>query len=235
MIGNKMRPIIGITQDMEYKADGKGFWAYLDRHYAEAVYRFGGMPMMIPILGMEAVPDIIGRIDGLLLSGGDDIHPRYYGEEPGENVGLSPDLRTDFEFALLKEAIAKGKPVLGICLGVQAMDVFFGGTLHQDVPGHKGKGEDIHHEVSVADGSLLKNILGAGTVRVNSFHHQTIKDVGKGLVASAVSPDGIVEAVEYPGGPFVLGVQWHPERMQGDASAERLFKAFISASINKGA
>ncbi len=137
---------------------------------------------MIPILEEHgAVAEFAGRIDGLLLSGGDDIHPRYYGEELSEKTGLSPDIRTDYEFALLKEMLALDKPVLGICLGVQAMNVYFGGKLHQDIGGHKEKGADSYHEVKV-EGGMLADIVGAGMMRVNSFHHQAIKTVGDGLL-----------------------------------------------------
>lgn len=223
-----MRPIIGITQDIELKESG-GFRAYLDRNYAEAVYRFGGMPLMIPILeDAGAVAEFTGRIDGLLLSGGDDIHPRYYGEDLSDKSEVSPDRRTDYEFALLKEMLAFDKPVLGICLGVQAMNVYFGGKLHQDIGGHREKGADVYHEVKV-EGGMLADIVGAGMMRVNSFHHQAIKTVGDGLYASAVSPDGIVEALEVPGKRFAIGVQWHPERMHGDENATKLFQAFIQA------
>lgn len=229
-----MRPIIGITQDIEYKPSGGGFWAYLDKHYAEAVYRFGGMPLMIPIVADRGAPDeFIGRIDGLLLSGGDDIHPRYYGEELSDSTNLSPDTRTDYDFALLRAALKAGKPVLGICLGAQVLNVYFDGKLHQDVPGHKGKGADLTHEVAVASGGRLREILGVDKLTVNSYHHQAMKTVGEKLIASASAPDGIVEAVELPGEGFVLGVQWHPERMQGDPFSQRIFEAFIKASSLK--
>jgi putative glutamine amidotransferase len=225
-----MRPIIGITQDIEYKPSGDGFWSYLDRHYAEVVYRFGGMPLMIPIVADSgAAAEFVGRIDGLLLSGGDDIHPRYYGEELSDATSLSPDTRTDYDFALFKAALDTHKPVLGICLGVQTMNVCFGGKLHQDVMGHKGKGADLTHEVRVSPGGRLHKILGADRLTVNSYHHQAIKTVGEPLMASAAAPDGIVEAVELPGHDFVLGVQWHPERMPGDPYARKIFEAFINA------
>lgn len=224
-----MKPIIGITQDMEYKKDGAGFRAYLHKSYADSVYRMGGMPLMLPIIA-DAASEYADRIDGLLLSGGDDIHPRHYGEELAEGVSLSPDERTTFEFALLKETLARKKPVLGICLGVQTINVYFGGSLHQDIPGHKGKDDDLYHEVTLAEGGRLRQILGVGRLRVNSYHHQALKGIGKGLIASASSEDGIVEAVELPGEQFVVGVQWHPERMVEDPFAEKLFKAFIEAS-----
>ena len=222
-----MRPIIGITQDVEYKKDGVSFWAYLDKNYAEAIYRFGGMPLMIPIVSdPDAVKDIAGRIDGLLLSGGDDIHPRYYGEECAPETCLSPDLRTDYDFALLREMLALKKPVLGICLGIQTINIYFGGKLHQDITGHKAQDTDLRHEVKVT-GERLRAITGADAVTVNSYHHQAIKEVAAVLTVSAMSADGIVEAVEMPGEPFVLGVQWHPERMRDDEVSERLFRKFI--------
>ena len=222
-----MRPIIGITQDLEFKERG-GFWAYLDKSYADAVYQFGGMPVMIPIMEGESVPEEYARrIDGLLLSGGDDIHPRYCSEELMDGTMLSPDLRTDFDFALLREMLALGKPVLGICLGIQSINVYFGGKLHQDIPGHKEMGRDIRHMVSLARESRLKEIMGIERMAVNSYHHQAIKEVAQELYASAVSDDGVVEAIELPGEKFVVGVQWHPERMQEEDSSRRLFEAFI--------
>ncbi len=222
-----MRPIIGITQDIEFKESG-GFRTYLDKSYADAVYRFGGMPFMIPVVEGASVPEEYARkIDGLLLSGGDDIHPRYYSEEVMDGATLSPDARTDFDFALLREMLAAGKPVFGICLGIQSMNVYFGGKLHQDIPGHKEKGRDIRHMVTLARGSMLKEIIGAERLSVNSYHHQAVSRLAPGLYPSAVSDDGMVEAVELPGGRFVVGVQWHPERMQEEESSRRLFEAFI--------
>ncbi len=226
-----MRPIIGITQDIEFKESG-GFRAYLDKSYADAVYRFGGMPFMIPVVEGASVPEEYARkIDGLLLSGGDDIHPRYYSEEVMDGTMLSPDLRTDFDFALLREMLAAGKPVLGICLGIQSINVYFGGKLYQDIPAHKEKGRDIRHMVTLARGSLLKEILGAERLSVNSYHHQAVSKVAPGLNPSAVSDDGMVEAVELPGGRFVVGVQWHPERMQEEESSRRLFEAFLKGCV----
>jgi len=227
-----MKPIIGITQDIELKEhEPDGFWAYLDRHYAEAVHRFGGMPMMIPALGGNAeAHDVAGYIDGLLLSGGDDIDPKYYNEAQAPVLTISPDIRTDYDFALIDNMLRLGKPVLGICLGIQEMNVFFGGTLRQDIPGHKEKGRDMAHAVEILPGGRLAGLLGAGRITVNSYHHQALGDVSPRLFKSAAAADGIVEAVELPGDNFVVGVQWHPERMQEDGNARRLFEAFIEAS-----
>ncbi|MBI5695462.1 MAG: gamma-glutamyl-gamma-aminobutyrate hydrolase family protein [Nitrospirae bacterium] len=225
-----MRPIIGITQDIELKPDSGGYWSYLINTYADAVYRFGGTPLMIPIITQpEAAAEYASRVDGLLFAGGDDIHPRYYGEEPGDESGLSPDTRTEFELALLREAFSRGMPVLGICLGIQTMNIYFGGTLHQDIGGHREGGRDISHEINVAAGTRLHGILGTERLTVNSFHHQALKGVGKGLTVSATCADGITEAVELPGPRFVLGVQWHPERLPGDPYTEKLFRAFVGA------
>ncbi len=222
-----MRPLIGVTQDMEFKESG-GFRAYLDKSYADALYRFGGMPFMIPVVEGASVPEEYAReIDGLLLSGGDDIHPKYYSEDVMDGAALSPDIRTDFDFSLLREMLALKKPVLGICLGIQSINVYFGGKLRQDIPGHKEKGRDIRHMVTLARGSMLREIIGVERLSVNSHHHQAVSRLAPGLYPSAVSDDGMVEAVELPGKMFVVGVQWHPERMQEEESSRRLFEAFI--------
>ena len=124
-----------------------------------------------------------------------------------------------------------GKPVLGICLGIQSINVYFGGKLHQDIPGHKEPGRDIRHMVTLARGSRLKEIMGIDRMAVNSYHHQAIKAVAPELYASAVSDDGVVEAIELPGEKFVVGVQWHPERMQEEDSSRRLFEAFYKKML----
>jgi len=224
------RPVIGITQDVELKKEGPGYWGYLVNAYADAVYRYGGLPLLLPVMeDSVSAREFAGQIDGLLLSGGDDIHPRYYGEALQPETCLSPDVRTEFDMAIFREMLALDRPVLGICLGIQTMNVYFGGTLHQDMPGHKEKGGEARHEVSVADGSMLRGILGVGRLVVNSYHHQSIKGLGAGLAASALSTDNVIEAVELTGRRFVAGVQWHPEKMPDDIYTERLFRAFIGA------
>ena len=221
-----MKPVIGITH-----SNNKSNIDSL-ANYVEAVKRFGGEPLPLS-LDIGEIPGYMKKIDGLLLSGGPDIDPCYYGERltiPKKDFTPCPHERTEFEFAVLKAALKKGKPVLGICLGVQAMNVYFGGSLVQDMPGHRQiGGQDARHGITVVRDTRLWEVLGAVQVRVNSSHHQAIRTVGKGLVVSAVSDDGYVEAVEYPCDNFAVGVQWHPERMKGNRYAAKVMKAFIDA------
>jgi putative glutamine amidotransferase len=226
-----MKPIIGITQDVEKKNE-TSFYAYLDNNYAQAVYNFGGLPVMIPILADDnSVKQYAGMIDGLLLSGGDDIHPRYYGAEIIPECLPSLDKRTDYDFALIREVLALGKPIFGICLGAQELNVYYGGTLHQDIPNHKATDRDVMHDVILR--GAVSQIASADRITVNSFHHQAIDRVGKGLEATAVSIDNTIEAVEISEGPLVFGVQWHPERMQDDPHAARMFRVFMAACAEK--
>ena len=220
-----MKPVIGITHSNNN--------SNIDslKNHVDAVKRSGGEPLPLSI-EIGKIPEYIRKIDGLLLSGGPDIDPAYYNEESETSPDYSPcpHGRTDFELAMLKAAVRKGRPVLGICLGVQTLNVGFGGSLYQDMDNHKQiNGEDALHGITVVRGTRLERALGAGRVKVNSAHHQAVKAVGKGLVVSAVSRDGYVEAVELPGEKFVVGVQWHPERMRGNRYAARLLKAFIEA------
>jgi len=222
-----LTPLIGISTDLAPKEGG--WYNRLDWRYANAIFKFGGTPALLPIIDADAVSETVGRLDGILLSGGDDIHPRYYGEDISAPVELSPDIKTDYDLALLKEAIEQGKPVLGICLGAQEINVFFGGSLHQDMQGHKDAGGPVFHDIKTSGGRLAE-VMAAGTITVNSYHHQSIKELGWGLICSGRADDGTVEAVELPGDIFVVGVQWHPERMLDDPHAARLFNAFISAA-----
>ncbi len=229
-----MKPLIGITQDIEPRKNG-GWKTYVDKAYEDAVYRAGGMPVLLPVLEkFDELPELVSRLDGVLFSGGEDIHPRYYGEEITGPMDLSPDMRTEFEFKLLEEALARQKPVLAICLGIQALNVHLGGTIIQDMPNHKDRslGVKLTHEASVVEGTLLRKIVKDDLLRVNSTHHQAVKELGKGLVTCATAPDGIIEAVELPGAGFVLGVQWHPEKTMDKPASRKIFSAFIKACIS---
>lgn len=225
-----MRPLIGITQDIEPRDNGS--WrTYVDTMYQDAVYRAGGMPVLLPVQeDLSTVAELAGRLDGLLLSGGEDIHPRYYGEAIEVPMELSPDIRTEFEDALIRVTLARRIPVLAICLGIQALNVHLGGSLVQDMGGHKLKGVRLRHEVHVKDGSLLHGITGMSMLGVNSTHHQSIKTLGDGLVATGTAPDGVVEAVEFASHPFVLGLQWHPEKLTDDPDSRRIFASFVKAA-----
>jgi len=226
-----MRPLIGITQGIEPRESG-GWRTYIDKSYQDAVYRAGGMPVLLPVPDdLSTVAELAGRLDGLLLSGGEDIHPRYYGQDITCPMELSPDSRTDFEDELTGHALERNIPILAICLGIQALNVHLGGTLIQDLQGHKNKVVKLRHEVRVKNDSLLRNIAGTDSLTVNSTHHQAVDKPGGGLVVSGTAPDGVVEAVEYPSHPFVLGLQWHPEKMPDDPDSRKIFSAFVKACM----
>lgn len=190
--------------------------------YAQAVGAAGGIPLVLPVLDAATAPEVLSCLHGLLLAGGVDLDPSFYGENPLPGLGrITPD-RDGFELALAREALVHGVPLLGICRGVQVLNVAAGGTLYQDLGSQVG-GVLKHrqdaprwyesHAVRLHPGSRLAVILGVEEARVNSFHHQAVKDVAGRLRAVAWAPDGVVEALEAPDHPFALGVQWHPEEM----------------------
>lgn len=217
----RRRPLIGITTDIE------GGRLSLREEYAGAVSRAGGLPMLLAA-GAD-VASCAERVDGLLIPGGGDLEPRYYGEEPLAGLNLQerrvPPGRSDFEIAMIHAIIGAGKPLLGICYGMQLVNVALGGTLYQDLKTQLSGTIDHSrsHEIKViAPGQLKK-----GTHTVNSNHHQGVKRPGGGIEVLAVSPDGLAEAVSLKGYPFLLCLQWHPERRQGHAAL--IFDSFIEA------
>jgi putative glutamine amidotransferase len=234
-----MGPVIGITPELiripkqaQSEAEGKQTLS-LDDRYCRALRDAGGIPVLLPpALDPREIQTLLRKIDGLLLSGGDDIDPRFYGESPVSSLNLSADLRTEHEILLIQEAIHSHRPVLGICLGMQTMNVALGGSLIQDIavqrPGslnHRGV-----HPVDLQGGTLLTRILPAQkSISVRSSHHQAIDRIGDRLRVSAYAPDGIIEAIEIPGHPFFVGVQWHPERGRDGTHDRALFEAFVKA------
>lgn len=221
------RPSIAITPDASVATPENPFVKYdLKAAYADAVLRAGGLPFVVPYTDDRALLEqYLDRVSGLVITGGAfDIPPEAYGEQPREGLGALKPGRTQFELALLKCALQRRLPVLGICGGMQLLNVAFGGTLLQDilteVPAarpHEQKHDRTHphHPVEVKDHSVLAECVGGkGQLMVNSTHHQAVKAVGAGLLVSASSPDGIVEAIESASkDQFALGVQWHPELM----------------------
>jgi len=192
--------------------------------YAAAVEAAGGIPVVLPVLAPEKAGEVLAHLQGLLLSGGVDVDPSHYGEDPLPGLGRVTPERDAFELALAREALALGVPVLGVCRGVQVLNVAAGGTLYQDLGSqmgnvlkHRQEAPRWHesHSVRLDPGSRLAAILGVPEVRVNSFHHQAVREVAGGLRAVAWAPDGVIEAVEATGTDhrFALGVQWHPEEM----------------------
>lgn len=226
-----MPPIIAITAKTE-ELRGRPQTTIPDA-YAKAVEEAGGIPLIIPILGKrENIISIARLADGFIFSGGDDIHPRYYGEKLLLNLELSPDERTDFEIALFREVTGLQKPILGICLGAQLINTALGGSLYQDIPTqvHTAINHRSTHNVTISEGTLLHTIL-VGNIQVMSAHHQAVKTPGKGLTPSALSPDGVIEAIEMTDYPFLAGIQWHPEREPDNDQTRRLFNAFVAAAF----
>jgi putative glutamine amidotransferase len=214
------RPIIGITIDID------GEYLKLKHHYCDAIREAGGVPVLIP--PADNTRTYAEKINGLLIPGGNDINPSYYHEVMLPQVKPVETRRSDFEMSLLKEVLVLGKPVLGICYGMQLINVFFGGTFYQDIAtqmkvaiNHKKR----YHTIVITENSFLKE----GTFSVNSTHHQAIKKLGKGLSAFACSPDKLIEAFYKEKYHFLVGVQWHPERMRKELSIN-LFRSFIEVS-----
>jgi len=180
--------------------------------------------------GIEPVENVtdLGGVDGLLLAGGTDVDPGLYGAQPEFDTDEPDRVRDGLEGALLDEAIARDLPVLGICRGLQFLNVHLGGTLRQHIDGHKRPKVREVHNIAIAPGSRLEAILATREYIVNSRHHQAADRVGAGLAVTAAAPDGVVEALELPGKRFVLAVQWHPEA-RTDGPDARLFAAFREA------
>jgi putative glutamine amidotransferase len=230
------KPIIGIGSDLSL-TPGKRDRAFVFTTYTEALRRAGAVPVLIPPQPENAA-QLAEELDGILLAGGDDCDPAAYGEERHESVEPMDPRRQTNDFSLAKVSRERGIPTLGICLGLQVMNVAAGGTLLQDIESqhdteieHASIPEDrARHNVHIEQGTRLAQIVGAGELNVNSSHHQAIRQVGDGLRVTAHAPDGIVEGLEDPRHPFYLGVQWHPEDMTGEESAARIFGAFVEAA-----
>ena len=228
------RPVIGLT------INNTGY----AKEYAAAIERSGGRPWLI-LPGHDLSPgDTAARMDGLLVCGGEDIHPRWYGHEPRPGVELTlNEARDDVELPVLNAALEADLPTLGICRGMQALNVVMGGELLQHVEGHSGAtdGEDYvseYHRIFITPGSLLASVVGSGGfVRVNSIHHQAVREAQKapGLLASAYSlEDGYVEALESPSHRWVLAVQFHPERRREiPPHFDRLFDRLVAHSAER--
>jgi putative glutamine amidotransferase len=208
------------------------------RNYAQAVLAEGGLPMLAAVVDPDAAGDYLARSDALLLSGGADIDPVRFGQPPHPHLGVVDPERDAFEIALYRAARAAGKPVLGICRGIQLINVAEGGSLHQHVPAlgrgvqhsQADKGGRPHHRVTLAPGSRLRDAVGAEAAFVNTYHHQGLDRLGTGLRPVAHAEDGLVEAVEATSGAWLLGVQWHPEMSYAALPDQRApFASFLEA------
>ena len=233
-----MRPAIGVT--IGYDDRGTGLHL-LRQDYIRSVEQAGGLPLVLAPGRPEDAPELLDRVQGLLLTGGSDVDPALYGASPHRKLGKVVRERDDFELALTREALERNLPLLAICRGHQVLNVATGGTLIQDIPSEVTGGVEHDssrerweraHPVQILEGTRLRDILKRGTVSVNSFHHQATARVGSGLVVSAVSArDQLVEAVEMPDRRFALGVQWHPEAFWNrEDGFQALFAAMVGAS-----
>ena len=218
---------------------------YLARYYSEAVEAAGGLPVHVSLIpNREYIAGVMAGIDGLLLPGSDsDMDPLRYGHEPHSQLGSVHPEKDATDLLALEEAETRATPVFAICFGIQSLNVFRGGTLIQDIPSqnpnainhNQGAPRDRHsHHVRILDGSLLHQLAGGETAPVNSHHHQAIDKLGRELVATAWTSDGLVEAVEDPRSDrFVVGVQWHPElAWERDPLSQALFARFVNEARN---
>ena len=234
--GGVKMPVIAIPQ-----MGNDLFRKYMKSKYVQSLERAGAQVKWIELDDIEAAADEVLSCDGLLLPGGADIAPRLYGQAAGEKCGKPNEKRDTAEPKMLEVFLKTGKPIFGICRGVQLLNVFMDGTLLQDIKEEQKYNHSDFlsraksaHPISIDKGSKLYNILGAETTSVNSLHHQAIDKVGEGLRVTAKSEDGFIEALELEGHPFCVAVQWHPEHMSKKSEEQRrLFSAFVAACNNE--
>ena len=209
--------------------------------YLDAILAAGGLPILLPAsLPLAALPELVARYDGFVLSGGGDVDPALYGGSLDAAVHSIDPERDTFERSLITLVLEADKPLLAICRGVQILNVALGGSLHEDIPSQLPAAlrhdwypnyprDYLVHKVEIEPGSRLAGILGTHTLRTNSLHHQAIRQPAPGLKVVGRAEDGVIEAVELPGKRIAIGVQWHPECLPEEPAMRRLFKAFVSA------
>jgi putative glutamine amidotransferase len=242
------RPVIGIaTQTLDAVPGKLPLGWIMGQRYVKGLTAAGAVPWLIPLLPDDeaTLRGIYERLDGLFLTGGVDIDPSRYGEPRHARCDRSDPARDATELTLIRWALADARPILGVCRGIQALNVACGGSLYQHVPeqhpsaikhdyfpGPPDYSRDyLAHVVRFRPDSRLARLLGAEQVQVNSMHHQGIKRLAPGLAATAVAPDGLIEGVEAPDRPFVVGVQWHPEELvEQHPPQRRLFASFVEAA-----
>ncbi len=243
------KPLIGIAGSHAYTSTWSPPQVGARRSYIDAIIAAGGVPLLLPPVDAsnhDLLDAYYDHIDGLLLPGGGDIDPVLYGAEKHPKTDNIDDLRDYSELYLARKATANGKPILGICRGLQVLNVALGGTLIQDLPDEVGgplvhnesalKEDWLHmaHPLTLSPDSSLADMLGTTTIAVNSLHHQALGEVGQGLRAVAWSEDGVIEAVEGTGPNFIVAVQCHPETLRGAADPrwQQMFNRFVQRCVN---
>ena len=237
-------PLIGLTSYRHLNPNGVPLNSITEA-YVRAVSNAGAIPVMIPLgLAEESLDALLERLDGILFTGGGDVHPERYGSESHPLVDdVDPD-RDRMEVHLLNRTLEQGIPFLGICRGLQVINVALGGTLFEDILDQRPNSlkhqyypnwsrNYLAHNVQVKQGSRLWQVLGSPTVQVNSLHHQGIRDLAAPLQATAFAPDGVIEAFELAEHPFGMAVQWHPEWLQEHPPMQSIFRAFVRAADEK--
>lgn len=249
-----MKPVIGITLDHEKQGGYSDYcdWYAIRTNYVDVIAKAGGVPILLPY-HKEHLDEYMQMIDGLILIGGDfDIDPAKFGEEIAHQRVQLKSHRTEFEWALLERAFAADMPILGICAGEQLLNVFLGGSLIQHIPAEqaiidycKQKGiapikheqkpvpaTQATHDIEIVEGTLLHQLLNCKTMKVNTTHHQAVKEPGKGVIVSATAPDSVIEAIEVPEKTFCMGLEWHPEYLINKQEQE-IFNGLVRAAGKK--
>ncbi len=240
-----MKPLIGIPTRTILDSDGYNSYG-IRFTFPRAIEKAGGAPVLIPLnVNDETLRAIFARLDGLLLAGGIDVHPKEYGQAVEDFCGEIDVNRDAVEMHLARWALEDKTPVFGICRGIQALNIAAGGSLYQDIPAqlqgklwHQHREGDpynlLTHHIDIEPSSTLARVLGETRANVNSLHHQSVKEVAPGFRIVARAPDGIIEGIEAVNGAFALGVQFHPEwLLDDDQRMIRLFEEFIHASAEK--
>jgi len=232
-----MKPLVGITAEVR---EGGNY--FLPPVYGKTILQAGGIPVLIPLVPDEDIDDLCEQIDALFVTGGEDIDPSYYGQDPHVHLGIITPRLDTMEFALVQKMLELDKPYIGVCRGLHMLNVATGGSLYQSIHSqrkepvmqHLQKAERTHrsHSVKIDKESRMFEMLQEEEFKVNSFHHQGCNEVGKPLKVVARAKDGIIEGVESTEHSFVFGFQWHPEEFAliGDDPSKRIFEAYIDAA-----
>ena len=237
-----MKPLIGITTYQSTNAYGQPT-VILQQSYVRAILEAGGVPVLIPsMIANDGWNAVYSRLDGILFSGGGDIALEHFAGDPHPRIDDVEPERDAVELQMIQTAASDGKPFLGICRGCQVLNVALGGTLYTHIPDQLPGALDhsypgnmrrvLVHEVKIEEGTHVAELYGEPIIKVNSLHHQGLKDIAPSLRVAGHAPDGLVEAVELPDHPFGLAVQWHPEWLTDQKATRNLFRKFVEAAGN---